>query len=99
MSQNFRLFHVSNLSVRNVRIFLLMYTGCKRIAVAQLTLRRTCLRTIHWWVTLPVAAATPPILPFYIMQMLNRLYMLPLYLALIGQLCKVKLFRKLSSME
>ena len=27
MSQNFRLFHVSNLSVRNYRIFLLMYTG------------------------------------------------------------------------
>ena len=27
MSQNFRLFHVSNLSVRNFRMFLLMYTG------------------------------------------------------------------------
>ena len=27
MSQNFRLFHVSNLSVRNFPIFLLMYTG------------------------------------------------------------------------
>ena len=27
MSQNFRLFHVSNLSVRNFRIFLLMYPG------------------------------------------------------------------------
>ena len=27
MSQNIRLFHVSNLSVRNFRIFLLMYTG------------------------------------------------------------------------
>ena len=27
MSQSFRLFHVSNLSVRNFRIFLLMYTG------------------------------------------------------------------------
>ena len=27
MSQNFRLFHVSNLSVRNFRFFLLMYTG------------------------------------------------------------------------
>ena len=27
MRQNFRLFHVSNLSVRNFRIFLLMYTG------------------------------------------------------------------------
>ena len=27
MSQNFRLFRVSNLSVRNFRIFLLMYTG------------------------------------------------------------------------
>ena len=27
VSQNFRLFHVSNLSVRNFRIFLLMYTG------------------------------------------------------------------------
>ena len=27
MSQHFRLFHVSNLSVRNFRIFLLMYTG------------------------------------------------------------------------
>ena len=27
MSQNFRLFHVSNLSVRDFRIFLLMYTG------------------------------------------------------------------------
>ena len=27
MSPNFRLFHVSNLSVRNFRIFLLMYTG------------------------------------------------------------------------
>ena len=26
-SQNFRLFHVSNLSVRNFRIFLLMYPG------------------------------------------------------------------------
>ena len=30
MSQNFRLFHVSNLSVRNFRIFLLMYTGSRR---------------------------------------------------------------------
>ena len=30
MSQNFRLFHVSNLSVRNFRIFLLMYTGSLR---------------------------------------------------------------------
>ena len=29
MSQNFRLFHVSNLSVRNFRIFLLMYPGSK----------------------------------------------------------------------
>ena len=27
ISQNFRLFHVSNLSVRNFRIFLLMYPG------------------------------------------------------------------------
>ena len=27
MSQNFRLFHASNLSVRNFRIFLLMHTG------------------------------------------------------------------------
>ena len=27
MSQNFRLFHVSNLSLRNFRIFLLMYPG------------------------------------------------------------------------
>ena len=27
MSQNFRLFHVSNLSVRNFRISMLMYTG------------------------------------------------------------------------
>ena len=27
ISQNFRLFHVPNLSVRNFRIFLLMYTG------------------------------------------------------------------------
>ena len=27
MSQNFRLFHLSNLSVRNFRIFLLMYPG------------------------------------------------------------------------
>ena len=32
MSQNFRLFHVSNLSVRNFRIFLLMYTGSLDIA-------------------------------------------------------------------
>ena len=30
MSQNFRLFHVSNLSVRNFRIFLLMYTASLR---------------------------------------------------------------------
>ena len=30
MRQNFRLFHVSNLSVRNFRIFLLMYTGSSR---------------------------------------------------------------------
>ena len=29
MSQNFRLFHVSNLSVRNFRIFLLMYPGSR----------------------------------------------------------------------
>ena len=27
MSQNFRLFHVPNLSVRNFRFFLLMYAG------------------------------------------------------------------------
>ena len=32
MSQNFSLFHVSNLSVRNFRIFLLMYTGSDRSA-------------------------------------------------------------------
>ena len=30
MSQNFRLFHVSNSSVRNFRICLLMYTGTRR---------------------------------------------------------------------
>ena len=30
MSQNYRLFHVSNLSVRNFRIFLLMYPGSVR---------------------------------------------------------------------
>ena len=34
MSQNFRLFHVSNLSVRNFRIFLLMYTGSITAPVA-----------------------------------------------------------------
>ena len=33
-SQNFRLFHVSNLSVRNFRIFLLMYTGSMTVAVS-----------------------------------------------------------------
>ena len=32
MSQNFRLFHVSNLSVRNFRIFLLMYPGSLTVA-------------------------------------------------------------------
>ena len=32
MIQNFRLFHVSNLSVRNFQIFLLMYTGSVRAA-------------------------------------------------------------------
>ena len=31
MNQNFRLFHVSNLSVRNFRIFLLIHTGYCRI--------------------------------------------------------------------
>ena len=36
MSQNFRLFHVSNLSVRNFRIFLLMYTGSKRLGTSRL---------------------------------------------------------------
>ena len=35
MSQNFRLFHVSNLFVRNFRISLLMYTGSVRPAAAQ----------------------------------------------------------------
>ena len=34
MSQNFRLFHVSNLSVRNFRIFLLMYPGSVSPALA-----------------------------------------------------------------
>ena len=34
MSQNFRLFHVSNLSVRNFRIFLLMYTGLVAVSSA-----------------------------------------------------------------
>ena len=37
MSQNFRLFHVSNLSVRNFRIFLLMYTGSVRAGVDETT--------------------------------------------------------------
>ena len=43
MSQNFRLFHVSNLSVRNFRIFLLMYTGSaarSRAPLAEQTHRR-----------------------------------------------------------
>ena len=35
-TQNFRLFHVSNLSVRNFRIFLLMYTGSWSAQVWQL---------------------------------------------------------------
>ena len=47
MSQNFRLFHVSNLSVRNFRIFLLMYTGsvsflrsgCRRLEGADMLCR------------------------------------------------------------
>ena len=34
MSQNFRLFHVSNLSVRNFRIFLLMYPGSVSVSGA-----------------------------------------------------------------
>ena len=33
MSQNFRLLNVSNLSVRNFRIFLLMYTGSPAVWV------------------------------------------------------------------
>ena len=35
MSQNFRLFHISNLSVRNFRIFLLIYTGSLTAAPAR----------------------------------------------------------------
>ena len=37
MSQNFRLFHVSNLSVRNFRIFLLMYTGSLSLVIVALS--------------------------------------------------------------
>ena len=42
MSQNFRLFHVSNLSVRNFRIFLLMYTWSLTLlpSVVRLSRRR-----------------------------------------------------------
>ena len=40
-SQNFRLFHVSNLSVRNFRIFLLMYTGPHCQGIDRLTPRRS----------------------------------------------------------
>ena len=52
MSQNFRLFHVSNLSVRNFRIFLLMYTGS---LIPHMTCRRgigkcnkMSHRVLHW---------------------------------------------------
>ena len=36
MSQNFRLFQVSNLSVRNFRFFLLMFTGINDLLVISL---------------------------------------------------------------
>ena len=35
MSQNFRLFHVSNLYVRNFRIFLLMYPGSRPLRTSR----------------------------------------------------------------
>ena len=44
MSQNFRLFHVSNLSVRSFRIFLLMYPGSLCLATVRTRLRRSVAR-------------------------------------------------------
>ena len=71
MSQNFRLFHVSNLSVRNFRIFLLMYTvslglvgrvccGCRDDTPwAGLCSRPGTPRSP--WQTPPTEAALPPL--------------------------------------
>ena len=46
MSQNFRLFHVSNLSVRNFRIFLLMYTGSERSPLSPVGRRGPCVAAV-----------------------------------------------------
>ena len=53
MSQNFRLFHVSNFSVRNFRIFLLMYTG-SLMHLAERRRRRDATRdaAFRWFVAL-----------------------------------------------
>ena len=56
MSQNFRLFHVSNLSVRNFRIFLLMYPGSV-FAQYQSAFRRSSDRPS--WATCLWAQASP----------------------------------------
>ena len=42
MSQTFRLFHVTNLSVRNFRIFLLMYPGSRHRPDSRHAARATC---------------------------------------------------------
>ena len=47
MSQNFRLFHVSNLAVRNFRIFMLMYTGSM--------FRSESRKTAHAWSQLGIS--------------------------------------------
>ena len=56
MSQNFRLFHVSNLSVRNFRIFLLMYPG-----QSVLTVQTAAGRAVHagWLNSAPLSGGSP----------------------------------------
>ena len=60
MSQNFRLFHVSNLSVRNFRIFLLMYTGSLTAACASIRAAMVADRDVNYVTSstcqLPVAS-------------------------------------------
>ena len=66
MSQNFRLFHVSNLSVRNFRIFLLMYTGSWQPCTVPPSRRRPVLRAVPICLLSPVtcrfrvASPSPP---------------------------------------
>ena len=51
MSQNFRLLHVSNLSIRNFRFFLLTYPGSVVVLATESDHHSICRRSedVRWW--------------------------------------------------